>query len=121
MKVHLFGACSSPSCATFGLRHIATQCAASLPEGKSFITDNFYVDDGLISVPDTESGLDIYHQSTQICKTANIHLHKFLSNDSKLMKEIPETERAQCAVNLDLPQGQESRPVERALLASNGQ
>lgn len=51
MKVHLFGAASSPGCANYGLKHVAAQGRGQFSEATiHFIDKNFYVDDGLISV-----------------------------------------------------------------------
>lgn len=59
MKVHLFGATSSPGCATFGLRALAekfTQHKTDIDQAaKNFIVNDFYVDDGITSVPDVDS------------------------------------------------------------------
>nr|XP_055051100.1 uncharacterized protein LOC129436861 [Misgurnus anguillicaudatus]XP_055051101.1 uncharacterized protein LOC129436861 [Misgurnus anguillicaudatus] len=54
MRVHLFGAVSSPGCANYGLRHIANEYSLSHPLGAQFITRDFYVDDGVTSVETVE-------------------------------------------------------------------
>ena len=52
--MHLFGATSSPGCANFGFKRIATDNEAEFgPDVADFIRHNFYVDDGLKSVPST--------------------------------------------------------------------
>ena len=52
MKVHLFGAGSSPGCANFGLKKAADDRQAEYgKEAAEFIRRDFYVDDGLKSVP----------------------------------------------------------------------
>lgn len=50
MKVHLFGAASSPGCANFGLKYLAKDNADIYPQGSRYIMRDFYVDDGLTSV-----------------------------------------------------------------------
>ena len=50
MKVHLFGASSSPGCANYGMKHLASQNEKECPSAASFIRKHFYVDDGLISL-----------------------------------------------------------------------
>jgi len=48
MKVHLFGAASSPGCANYGLKHLAAERQGHFSEATiKFIQKNFYVDDGL--------------------------------------------------------------------------
>jgi hypothetical protein len=52
MSSHLFGATSSPGCANVGLRKTADDyekiCGTKAAD---FVRNNFYVDDGLKSVP----------------------------------------------------------------------
>lgn len=51
IRVHLFGAASSPGCANFGLKHIASQGEGKFSQATvRFLQRNFYVDDGLSSV-----------------------------------------------------------------------
>lgn len=54
MKVHLFGAASSPGCANYGLKHLAKENGDIYPQGSRFIMGDFYVDDGLTSVESME-------------------------------------------------------------------
>ena len=55
MKVHLFGNTSSPAVATFGLRKTAQFGEAEFgSDAKEFVDKNFYVDDGLKSMPGSE-------------------------------------------------------------------
>ena len=41
MKVHLFGAASSPGCANYGLKHIAEENSDTFPLGANFVKHNF--------------------------------------------------------------------------------
>lgn len=55
MKVHLFGAASSPSCANYALRRTADDNAGHFPpEVVSTVKNNFYVDDCLRSMASEE-------------------------------------------------------------------
>ncbi len=48
MKVHLFGAASSPGCANFGLKRAADEGEEEFGEDAAeFIRRDFYVDDGV--------------------------------------------------------------------------
>ncbi|KAG7511271.1 hypothetical protein JOB18_045843 [Solea senegalensis] len=49
MKVHLFGATSSPGCANYGLKHLAQENETQFPLASQFIMKDFYVDDGVTS------------------------------------------------------------------------
>ena len=51
MRVHLFGATSSPGCANLALRQAAQDGeSAHRAEAATFVKDNFYVDNGLVSI-----------------------------------------------------------------------
>lgn len=64
MKVHLFGAASSPGCANFGLKHLAAQGQGQFKENTiHFIQRNFYVDDGLASVPTEREAIQLIKDS----------------------------------------------------------
>lgn len=88
MNVHLFGAVSSPSCAIYGLQQLARDHAEEYPQASSFILENFYVDDGLISVPTAEDAIQLLEDATALTKKGNLTLHKFLSNNSTVAKAI---------------------------------
>ena len=81
MNVHLFGAISSPSCAIFGLKKIADDYADEFPKAALFIKDNFYVDDGLASVPTATEAINLIEDAKALAEKGNLVLHKFLSNN----------------------------------------
>ena len=49
MKVHLFGATSSPGCANYGLKHLAKENETRFPLASQFMQKDFYVDDSATS------------------------------------------------------------------------
>ena len=113
MTAHLFGAVSSPACATFGLRHIAREFTDYGDDVLDFISNNFYVDDGLKSVWGEDAAISLVERTVALCKTRGVRLHKFVSNSENLLKTLPDSE---CAVksnvlSLDL----EECPTERVL------
>ncbi|KAL1276830.1 hypothetical protein QQF64_036453 [Cirrhinus molitorella] len=63
MKVHLFGAASSPGCANYGMKYLASQNEKKYPAAASFIKSNFYVDDGLISVKNVDSAIKLVEEA----------------------------------------------------------
>ena len=81
MNVHLFGATSSPSCAIFGLKQLATDYSEQYPKAASFFHDNFYVDDGLISLSTPEEVTQLMSEAKSLAQKGNLTLHKFQSND----------------------------------------
>ena len=59
MKVHLFGATSSPRCASYALKHLANQEKVTYPTAAHFIIHDFHVDDGLTSVESREEAKEL--------------------------------------------------------------
>ncbi|XP_027004017.2 uncharacterized protein LOC113643787 [Tachysurus fulvidraco] len=102
MTVHLFGAASSPGCANFGLKYLAQQHKANYPLASEFVEKNFYVDDGLISVPTVQEAKDLILQTQQLCKVAGLHLHKFNSNQIDVLSCVAPSERAVATNSLNL-------------------
>ena len=114
IKVHLFGAASSPGCANYGLKHLATQGRGRFSEQTvRFIQRNFYVDDGLISVETQDQAIQLVKEARDLCSMGKLHLHKFVSNSKEVLDTIPEVERAEGVKDLNLAFGE--LQVERAL------
>ncbi|KAJ8380265.1 hypothetical protein SKAU_G00010430 [Synaphobranchus kaupii] len=113
MKVHLFGAASSPGCANFGLKHLAAQGTGQFSEDTiRFIQRDFYVDDGLTSVQNEDEAIQLVKESRELCSTGKLRLHKFVSNSKNVMASIPDEE---CAAVKDLDMDFGVLHVERAL------
>ena len=119
MTVHLFGATSSPGCATYGLRHLARKHHDVNDPlsiiAKDFIENDFYVDDGLISLDSTEDAVSIIENAIDLCKSGNVRLHKFMSNNKDVLAAIPNSEKAETIKDLDLQSCDSILPAERAL------
>lgn len=113
MKVHLFGAASSPGCANYALKRLGRDCEETHPNGSKFVQENFYVDDGLISVPDNETAIEIIQEAIAVCATGNIRLHKFASNSAAALRHVPSTERAEGSRSLTL--SSEETTIQRTL------
>ncbi|XP_034052757.1 uncharacterized protein LOC117533237 [Gymnodraco acuticeps] len=113
MRVHLFGAASSPGCSNFGFKHLASQGHGKFSEESiKFIQRSFYVDDGLISVRSPAEAICLVEESRALCRTGNLRLHKFVSNDKEVIAAIPPEELAKNK-DLDLTLGE--LHIERAL------
>ena len=88
MKVHIFGATSSPGCATFGLRRLASDYADEFGDAASFIHNDFYVDDGLTSTSTPEQATNLIDRCRTLCSKGNLRLHKFASNDQSVIASL---------------------------------
>ena len=81
MTVHLFGATSSPSCASFCLKQIAAlsaeNCSSQTIEA---IQRAFYVDDCLMSVETSEEAADLANELRNALSSYGFRLRKWLSN-----------------------------------------
>ena len=91
MTVHLFGTTSSPSCANFALKQTANDFEGEYGEqAAEFIRKDFYVDDGLKSVPTTASAVELVKNVKAMSHQGGFNLHKFLSNSKDVINSIPE-------------------------------
>lgn len=114
MRVHLFGAVSSPGCAKFGLKHVAAQGQGQYSETTiQFIERNFYVDDGLTSVATKDEAIRLVKEARQLCSSGNLRLHKFVSNNQDVLTSIPEDDCTDSVRNRDMTLGESH--IERAL------
>ncbi|XP_030585787.1 uncharacterized protein LOC115780631 isoform X1 [Archocentrus centrarchus] len=114
MRVHLFGAASSPACANFGLKYIAAQGQGQFSEATvRLIERNFYVDDGLISFHSEKEAICLVNEAKQLCNTGKLRLHKFVSNSQQVLKSLPKEGCAETAKTKDLALREQQ--TERAL------
>ena len=114
MNVHIFGAASSPGCANFGLKQIASDNEAKYgSDVVQFIHRNFYVDDGLKAVPTPELAIDLIKRAQAVCSEGKVHLHKFVSNSTEVVKSLPTSELSSGMQDLNLLKTE--NPIERAL------
>ncbi|XP_072175534.1 uncharacterized protein [Diadema setosum] len=114
MKVHLFGAASSPGCANFGLKRAADDGEKEFgKDAADYIRKEFYVDDGLKSVPTIEDAVSLLKSAQGICSKAGLKLHKIMSNRKEVLEQFATDDRAKCVADLDL--AVDLLPLERAL------
>lgn len=93
MRVHVFGNSPSPAVATLGLRKSACdkeEHDESCSDVCKFIQDNFYVDDGLLSMPDEDSAVKVIKDAQETLKlNGNLRLHKINSNSKSVLAQFP--------------------------------
>ena len=92
MKVHLFGATSSPGCANYGLKRLATDYEEKDRQAAKFIKSDFYVDDGLHAEDEVETAVKILKGAMQLCEQGKLRLHKVISNSAELLSQFPASE-----------------------------
>ena len=114
MNVHLFGNGPSPAVATFGLRKTAADGEEKFGKAASnFVHRNFYVDDGLASLPTAKQAVDLVTAAQRMLATANLRLHKVVSNSVEVMEAFPAEDRGKDLRDLDLHR--DSLPAQRSL------
>ena len=70
------------------MQRIASDYSTQYPEAASFVRDNFYVDDGLASVATPSEAIKLMNDARDMLSKGNLELHKFLSNDEQVAKEL---------------------------------
>ena len=115
MRVHVFGNKPSPSVASYGLQKIAEISKDEYgADVQQFITNDFYVDDGLTSAPTVDSAVDLMKR-TQLAlqEYRNVKLHKIASNSKEVMQAFPAADLAKDLAFLDL--SKDDLPMQRSL------
>ena len=108
MRVHLFGAVSSPSVAIFGLQQAANDGEDMFgSETADIVRSDFYVNDGLKSVATEDAVISWIVNARGLCANRGLRLHKFVSNSSVVLN------RAKCVKNRELLN--DVAPIERVL------
>ena len=107
MTVHLFGACSSPSCASYALQRTAKDHGMCFEDDiAQTIAKNFYVDDCLRSGHDHEKVTRLAHEVKRLCDLGGFNLTKFMSNDRSLLNSFPTSEQGKQVKAIDLNRDQ---------------
>ena len=83
----------------------------------TFILKNFYVDDGLKSMPTVSEAIHLIKASQGICKRACLRLHKIVSNKKEVLEAFPAEDHAKGIKELNL--AVDPLPIERALDGTN--
>ena len=104
MRVHVFGNTSSPAVATYGLRKTSAMMKEKFGiDVNRFVTENFYVDDGLASLPTPKDAVDLLSKTQQaLLEGGGIRLHKFASNSPDVMAAFPKDDLAGSLQDFDL-------------------
>ena len=96
------------------LKHLAAEGEGKFNEATvKFIQRNFYVDDGLTSLDSEAEAIQLVREARDLCNTGKLCLHKFITNNKRVLDTIPKQERAEGAADLDMALGEHK--MERAL------
>lgn len=113
MKVHIFGATSSPACANLALKKTAENKNQSDQAVIECIERNFYIDDFLKSVSTFEEAKDIIKGLESLCKSGGFKLKDWSFNQKSLVKVVSNKTKSKKLVGIDLDK--EPIPSENAL------
>ncbi|XP_046578830.1 uncharacterized protein LOC124286500 [Haliotis rubra] len=118
MRVHVFGNKPSPAIATYGLRKAAASSSLYFGQDvKEFVDTNFYVDDGIASLPSTGEAIDFVKRTqAALRKHGNICFHKIASNSPEVMSAFPSDDRASDLKDLNfMDHSEQCVPIQRSL------
>jgi len=94
MLVHVFGATSSPSCASFCLIQAAEDNADEFEVTLETVKRNFYMDDCMKSVANEKEAIRLVSQLTALLAKGGLRLTKWVSNCTNVLDKVPQrTER----------------------------
>ena len=114
MTIHLFRAGSSPGCCNFTLKKTTDDHEQEFGfKPAEFLRKDFYVDDGLKSVPSTSDAKELICETKEMSWPRGFNLHKFTSNKREVIEAIPVEDRAKGLKELNLEKDELS--MERAL------
>ena len=100
MTVHLFGAKSSQSCASFCLRETAKEFGKYFdPHISEIVCKNFYVDDCLVSVADEKQAANVIQDLCALLQKGGFKLKKWMSTSEVVLLLIPEEDRSTITKN----------------------
>ena len=103
MKVHLFGAKSSPSCAAFALLETAKRFGKYFPANVAdVVRKGFYVDDCLTTVNDKKEGIQLVKDLKELLSKGGFHLTKWISNSQEVVQSIEPEERVKVVAQVDI-------------------
>ena len=95
MKVHMFGAASSPACANYALQETAKDNdLLFLQDVIATVLENFYTDDCLKSVNSAEEAIRMTDELSQLLKKGRFNLTKWLNNSDRVISNFVLERRA---------------------------
>lgn len=103
MNVHVFGNSPSPAVAIYCLRQAAQEGQSAYGEDAyQFVVRDFYVDDGLKSLPTADAAISLLKRTQSMLACSNLRLHKLASNNKEVTEAFPCEDPATDLKDLDL-------------------
>ena len=94
MMVHLFGACSSPSCASYALRKTALDNVTGANDlTVRTVLHNFYVNDCLCAAGTADEALLLIRQLCKLLQGSRFRLSEFRSSCRRVLFSVPGCDR----------------------------
>ena len=90
----VFGAKSSPTCATYPLKRVAIDNEDAFPIAAKTIQNNFYMDDFIKSVETTEEAIKYFEQLQLLLSKHGFELNTWITNSDVVTNAIPEDLRS---------------------------
>lgn len=121
IQVHVLGISPSPSVVIYGLKNSTVEGEADhCSEVRHFVEKNFYVDDGLVSLPIESKVITLLHNTQDMLALSNLRLHKISSNIVNVMRAFPAEDLAKglkdLYIDTALPPMQRSLGVSLAMM-----
>ena len=91
---HIFGAKTSPTCASYALQQSAKDNTQESSQITKLIRRNFYMDDFVKSVPSAEQAIEIYNILRAMLARGGFHLTKWISSCEQTMTSIDQADKS---------------------------
>lgn len=86
----------------YGLRRAAQHGASEYGmDAKHFVERDFYVDDGLKSLPSAAEAINLLKRAQEMLAASNLRLHKITSNHSDVLEAFPPEDHEKGLQNLE--------------------
>lgn len=114
MNVHVFGNSPSPAVAIHGLHKSVQGSKFDVdPDVQHFVMRDFYVDDGLKSLPTVAAAVNLLKMTQEVLSKSNLRLHKIAANSKEVMDAFPPSDHASDLKDLNLDA--DTLPLQRSL------
>ncbi|XP_036003032.1 uncharacterized protein LOC118566091 isoform X2 [Fundulus heteroclitus] len=114
MNIHVFGNSPSPAVAIHGLHKSVQGNEFHVdPDVQHFVLHDFYVDDGLKSLPTVQAAISLLKRTQDVLSKSNLRLHKIAANNNEVMDAFPSSDHASDLKDLDLDA--DELPLQRSL------